>query len=174
MVSPDHHVRADSEPVPSSFVSVLVAQALRARGGMFRLPMARLTWSELEAATDERRLRRFCAEPTAEDAVDATATRMGRRRAADDVGLCLVLGSEGQGLSADALRICRPVAIPMPGEMESLNVGVAGGYSCISCDDDDRTFGDEKRGTRNERRGTGRFGSRRGTSRYLYESFGEF
>ena len=49
-----------------------------------------------------------------------------------------------------------------------------GGYSCISCDDDDRTFGDEKRGTRNERRGTGRFGSRRGTSRYLYESFGEF
>ena len=130
MVSPDHHVRADSEPVPSSFVSVLVAQARRAaRGGMFRLPMARLTWSELEAATDERRLRRFCAEPTAEDAVDATATRgwVGGGGEGDDVGLCLVLGSEGQGLSADALRICRPVAIPMPGEMESLNVGVAGG-----------------------------------------------
>lgn len=51
-----------------------------------------------------------------------------------------------------------------------------GGYSCISCDDDDRTFGDEKRGTRNERRGTGRFGSRRGTSTGTgrYESFGEF
>ena len=124
------NVRADLEPVPSSFVSVLVAQALRAaRGGMFRLPMARLTWSELEAATDERRLRRFCAEPTAEDAVDATATRgwVGGGGEGDDVGLCLVLGSEGQGLSADALRICRPVAIPMPGEMESLNVGVAGG-----------------------------------------------
>ena len=118
---------------------------------MFRLPMARLTWSELEAATDERRLRRFCAEPTAEDAVDATATRgwVGGGEG-DDVGLCLVLGSEGRGLSADALRICRPVAIPMPGEMESLNVGVAGGIPCISCDDDDRTFGDEKRGTRNE------------------------
>ena len=96
---------------------------------MFRLPMARLTWSELEAATDERRLRRFCAEPTAKDAVDATATRgwVGGGGEGDDVGLCLVLGSEGQGLSDDALRNCRPVAIPMPGEMESLNVGVAGG-----------------------------------------------
>ena len=41
--------------------------------------------------------------------------------------MCLVLGSEGQGLSETALRACRPVAIPMPGEMESLNVGVAGG-----------------------------------------------
>lgn len=37
-------------------------------------------------------------------------------------GLCLVLGSEGQGLSEAALESCQPVAIPMPGEMESLNV----------------------------------------------------
>ncbi|GJP35598.1 hypothetical protein CLOM_g20096 [Closterium sp. NIES-68] len=42
-------------------------------------------------------------------------------------GLCLVLGSEGQGLSATALRLCQPVAIPMPGGAESLNVAVAGG-----------------------------------------------
>ena len=46
---------------------------------------------------------------------------------AEREGVCLVLGSEGQGLSETALRACRPVAIPMPGEMESLNVGVAGG-----------------------------------------------
>ncbi|CAI7746619.1 unnamed protein product [Closterium sp. NIES-54] len=42
-------------------------------------------------------------------------------------GICLVLGSEGQGLSATALRLCQPVAIPMPGGAESLNVAVAGG-----------------------------------------------
>ena len=41
--------------------------------------------------------------------------------------VCLALGAEGRGLSRDALERCRPVAIPMPGEMESLNVGIAGG-----------------------------------------------
>ncbi|CAI5961171.1 unnamed protein product [Closterium sp. NIES-64] len=39
----------------------------------------------------------------------------------------IVLGSEGQGLSATALRLCQPMAIPMPGGAESLNVAVAGG-----------------------------------------------
>ena len=43
------------------------------------------------------------------------------------VAACLALGAEGRGLSRDALERCRPVAIPMPGEMESLNVGIAGG-----------------------------------------------
>ena len=41
--------------------------------------------------------------------------------------LGLVLGSEGQGLSARVLEDCKPVAIPMPGGMESLNVAIAGG-----------------------------------------------
>lgn len=41
-------------------------------------------------------------------------------------GVALVLGSEGQGLSEEVLRMCTPVAIPMPGDMESLNVAVAG------------------------------------------------
>lgn len=42
-------------------------------------------------------------------------------------GVCLVLGSEGQGLSQHALTVCAPVGIPMAGQMESLNVGIAGG-----------------------------------------------
>ena len=42
-------------------------------------------------------------------------------------GTCVVLGSEGQGLSDVALHACEPVSIPMPGDMESLNVAVAGG-----------------------------------------------
>jgi tRNA G18 (ribose-2'-O)-methylase SpoU len=41
--------------------------------------------------------------------------------------VCLVLGAEGQGLSSSALAVCRPLSIPMVGDMESLNVGVAGG-----------------------------------------------
>ena len=41
--------------------------------------------------------------------------------------LCLILGSEGQGLSENAYRSCDRVSIPMPGDFESLNVAVAGG-----------------------------------------------
>lgn len=41
--------------------------------------------------------------------------------------ICLILGSEGQGLSEKAKEESFPVSIPMPGEMESLNVAVAGG-----------------------------------------------
>ena len=40
--------------------------------------------------------------------------------------VALVLGSEGRGLSAGARGRCRPVGVPMPGAMESLNVGQAG------------------------------------------------
>ena len=43
--------------------------------------------------------------------------------------MCLVLGSEGQGLTDAALRACQgSVSVPQdPQSMESLNVGVAGG-----------------------------------------------
>ena len=41
-------------------------------------------------------------------------------------GVCLVLGSEGQGLSGNAWALCAPVGIPMAGNMESLNVSHAG------------------------------------------------
>ncbi len=37
-----------------------------------------------------------------------------------------MLGSEGQGLSADARARCAPVSLLMPGDMESLNVSHAG------------------------------------------------
>ena len=48
-------------------------------------------------------------------------------RGAEGGGVCLVLGSEGQGLSEPAVsRCCTRVGIPMTGEMESLNVAVAG------------------------------------------------
>lgn len=41
--------------------------------------------------------------------------------------LALILGSEGTGLSPQAVKISRKVTIPMEGGMESLNVAIAGG-----------------------------------------------
>ena len=38
----------------------------------------------------------------------------------------MILGSEGQGVSQEILDACRTVSIPMAGDMESLNVAVAG------------------------------------------------
>lgn len=41
--------------------------------------------------------------------------------------ICLILGSEGHGLSEQSRQVCELVSIPMAGEFESLNVSVAGG-----------------------------------------------
>lgn len=50
-------------------------------------------------------------------------------------GLCLVLGNEGQGLSAEALSRCRSLTIPMAGRMESLNVSHAGAILMFALSD---------------------------------------
>ncbi len=39
--------------------------------------------------------------------------------------VAFAIGNEGAGLSADLLALCRPVAIPMPGNVESLNAAAA-------------------------------------------------
>ena len=44
-------------------------------------------------------------------------------------GVCLVLGSEGQGVTDEVSSFCEEVAIPMAGGVDSLNVGTAGGQS---------------------------------------------
>lgn len=44
-----------------------------------------------------------------------------------DSPLCLVLGSEGSGLSEKSVQACELVSIAMAGEYESVNVSVAGG-----------------------------------------------
>lgn len=95
-------------------------KALRAsRGASFRLPWATGTWGDLERVVATRSLVCIAAEPDdrsgAKDLPESLAS-----------AVCLVLGAEGQGLSHEALSRCVPVAIPMPGQMESLNVAIAG------------------------------------------------
>ncbi|GAB4814944.1 hypothetical protein N2152v2_001990 [Parachlorella kessleri] len=50
-------------------------------------------------------------------------------------GVCLALGSEGQGLSEELLGLCTPVAIPQLGDMESLNVAAAGAILMFALSD---------------------------------------
>ena len=116
-------------------------KALRAgRGAALRLPLAEATWDELAALAGDARLRLLAAEPEPPDGGGggggggAATAAAAKQQQADDGeggggggGVCLVLGSEGHGLSDAALARCEPVAIPMVGDMESLNVGVAGG-----------------------------------------------
>ena len=69
------------------------------------------------------------AEPP-RDEHEAAAARDVLQALSAEHRVCLVLSSEGQGLSAEAKAACAggSVSVPQdPGSMESLNVGVAGG-----------------------------------------------
>jgi TrmH family RNA methyltransferase len=131
-------------------------KALRAsRGASFRLPIATGRWSQLQAFADMHKMKLYAADPDQKDATwpsprtehvigtdTETTDTLGLEPessckdvvsndsiaiAAAKESLCLILGSEGQGLSENAHRSCERVSIPMPGDFESLNVAVAGG-----------------------------------------------
>lgn len=104
-------------------------KALRAsRGACFQLPIVSGSWYHLEVLKDEFQMKLLAGhaggneEPRpvlqlSQELVDSFA----------GVPLCLVMGSEGRGLSEESQRVCELVTIPMQGEFESLNVSVAGG-----------------------------------------------
>jgi TrmH family RNA methyltransferase len=114
------------------------AKAVRAaRGAQLRSPLVTgpgAGWDALAA---------FAAENNAKLVAAALPGQVKRKEKDDDGGddggdngtnananaIVLVLGSEGQGLSAEALRRCdASLSVPMvEGAMESLNVAVAGG-----------------------------------------------
>lgn len=68
------------------------------------------------------------------------AAASGSSSSSGNGGVCLVLGSEGQGLSDHALSVCTAVGIPMAGQMESLNVGIAGGILMFALSDGSGTL----------------------------------
>ncbi len=100
--------------------SAFSPKALRASmGGCFRVPVCR--------AADFPGALSALAHDHALIAADVHGEPAG---AHDGVpaSICLVVGSEGAGVSEAALSLCeRRVALPMPGGAESLNVAVAAG-----------------------------------------------
>lgn len=93
-------------------------KALRAaRGATFRLPLAWGSWEMLKKIIEENKLDPIVADLEGTQLQDIQVNK----------GVCLVLNNEAQGASKIAKKLCQPVTIPMVGDMESLNVAVAGG-----------------------------------------------
>lgn len=122
-------------------------KALKAgRGAAFKLPIAKGNWDELLHVMHRHDMQCYGASPErsdkaafahqseAENALLAwqpsDLPQNSTNEAPDEVtgsnAMCVVLGSEGQGLSETALEHSTPLAIPMTGRMESLNVSQAG------------------------------------------------
>ena len=116
------------------------------RGGVFKVSMFRGTAEDLRVEAGNLALRLVAAEPEAgeqeEEGGGSSSSRIHSSSSSSRTssslspkqqqqqqlrGVCLVLGSEGQGVSKEVLAHCLPLPIPMVGDMESLNVGVAGG-----------------------------------------------
>ncbi|CAH9106211.1 unnamed protein product [Cuscuta europaea] len=104
-------------------------KALRAsRGACFQLPLVSGGWKLLKKLSDKFNMKMLAGHP-AKDGKSKMVTRLyqGFADSLADQPLCLVLGSEGGGLSEESREVCELVSIPMGGDYESLNVSVAGG-----------------------------------------------
>ncbi|KAK1276894.1 hypothetical protein QJS04_geneDACA005749 [Acorus gramineus] len=104
-------------------------KALRAaRGASFQLRIVSGDWAHLDSLRNRFRMAMMAGHP--DNGEGPKVARSLSRELASSLSekpLCLVLGSEGGGLSGESVRACELVSIPMAGEFESLNVSVAGG-----------------------------------------------
>lgn len=102
-----------------------------ARGVSFQLPIVSAKWVHLQALQNKFQMKMLAAHPQDDDIEqDRPPSSLLSRNFVDslaDDNLCLVLGSEGNGLSEKSKQACELVSIPMAGNFESLNVSVAGG-----------------------------------------------
>ncbi|XP_073058138.1 uncharacterized protein [Primulina eburnea] len=104
-------------------------KALRAsRGACFHIQIITGNWTHIETLRKEFQMKMLAGHPSIGDKLNPVHKLS--KELADSLAelpLCLVLGSEGTGLSETSKSSCELVSIPMAGEFESLNVSVAGG-----------------------------------------------
>ena len=98
------------------------------RGASFKLLVQSLNIDEWRRSVQEHDLICLGAVPR----TPGTPIHSENRSSKKGNGIYLVLGSEGSGLSPRVAELCHPIAIPMSGMMESLNVAVAGGILLFS------------------------------------------
>ncbi|GAB4848808.1 hypothetical protein Ancab_003602 [Ancistrocladus abbreviatus] len=104
-------------------------KALRAsRGSSFQLPIVSGNWIHLNTFSNEFQVKMLAGHPHIGNS-SKPSSRLSQRLADSlaDTPLCLLLGSEGGGLSEKSQQACEILSIPMAEHFESLNVAVAGG-----------------------------------------------
>ncbi|GLU20246.1 hypothetical protein SLE2022_364560 [Rubroshorea leprosula] len=104
-------------------------KALRAsRGASFQLPIVSGSWCRLQTLKMEFQMKMLAGHPDS-NRLSKPVSSLSQEfvDSLSDIPLCLVLGSEGHGLSEKSQGECELVSIPMAGDYESLNVSVAGG-----------------------------------------------
>ncbi|WVZ24797.1 hypothetical protein V8G54_003341 [Vigna mungo] len=104
-------------------------KALRAsRGASFQIPVVSGSWNHVESLKEEFQMKLLAGHPELGELLKPVGSLSPTLcDSLSDTPLCLVLGSEGSGLSEKSLQACELVSIAMAGEYESLNVSVAGG-----------------------------------------------
>ncbi|CAM8902199.1 hypothetical protein QQ045_009842 [Rhodiola kirilowii] len=104
-------------------------KALRSsRGASFQLPIVSGSWTNLQDLKNQHHMKLLAGHPDSKvKHIQVSKLSPNLARSLVDKPLCLVLGSEGSGLSQEAMNSCQLVSIPMSGKFESLNVSVAGG-----------------------------------------------
>ena len=104
--------------IPPDTTDVFAPKVLRSgMGAHFRLPIHSMTWEEIEQVVKLEGLQVLIA-----DMDGRSCWEMDLRQP-----IALVIGSEAEGVSESARKLANgKIGIPMAGEVESLNAGVAG------------------------------------------------
>jgi TrmH family RNA methyltransferase len=104
--------------IPPETTDAFAPKVVRAgMGAHFRLPLRAMTWEEIEQVSKSANLRIYLADMNGTSCWDTNLRQP----------LALVVGGEAEGASEQARKLANgQISIPMVGEMESLNAGVAG------------------------------------------------
>jgi len=102
--------------IPPETTDVFAPKVVRSgMGAHFRLPIHPMSWDEIEKLT--KGMQVYIADMDGQPCWETNLRQP----------LALIVGSEAEGASASARKIASgKISIPMAGEMESLNAGVAG------------------------------------------------
>lgn len=86
-------------------------------GAHFRLPIRSLTWEQIERVSKSAKVQMYLADMDGKSCWETDLRQ----------SLALIVGGEAEGAGREARKLANQrISIPMTGEMESLNAGVAG------------------------------------------------
>ena len=107
---------AQAALLPPETTDAFAPKVLRAgMGAHFRLPIHSMTWDEIREQIKD--LQIYLADMNGRSCWETDLRQP----------LALIIGSEAEGASEEARKLtAQKIAIPMPGNIESLNAGVAG------------------------------------------------